>query len=447
MLKAGSQNIMTKQILLFSVAIAFFFSVTLPAVANNNPYRSDVIWLVSPNHDNWLYKINESAHVEISLFHYGVRQKNIDVEYEVGPDMLPADKVGTVKLGQGITTISLGTMVTPGFRTLRLKADIDGKAYEYHIKLGFSVDQLEAYTQMPDDFIAFWQSELKKAESVPYSVERTFVPEFSNDLIDCFLVKIQAYKKGQYVYGYLTIPKKKGKSPVVIAPPGAGIKPMTPEKHLFYAESGLIRFDMEIHGIRPNLDRPTYNEISAAFGQNNNSYLVNGLDSRDDYYMKKAYLSMPRVVDFLTSMPQWDGKNLIAQGGSQGGALALVLAALDKRITAVSANHPALSDMAAYKAGRAGGYPHLFTQFEGMDTLAKINTLAYFDVVNFARLIKIPVFMTWGFNDETCPPTTSYVVYNTITSNKTALVTPINEHWVSTQTRHRILDWIIAGLK
>ncbi len=51
-------------------------------------------------------------------------------------------------------------------------------------------------------------------------------------------------------------------------------------------------------------------------------------------------------------------KNVIAQGGSQGGALALIAAGLDERVTACVANHPALSDMAGYKAGRAGGYPH-----------------------------------------------------------------------------------------
>ena len=59
------------------------------------------------------------------------------------------------------------------------------------------------------------------------------------------------------------------------------------------------------------------------------------------------------LFDFLTSQPDWDGKNVIVQGGSQGGALAIVTAGLDKRVTACVANHPALSDMAGYKAGRA----------------------------------------------------------------------------------------------
>src|SRR5690606_8321620 len=96
-----------------------------------------------------------------------------------------------------------------------------------------------------------------------------FFPEYSNDKVDCYLVKIQAYKKGHYVYGYLTMPKKSGKFPVVFSPPGAGIKPMNPLKDIFYAENGFIRFDMEIHGIRPDLDKATYDEVSRAFGRGN----------------------------------------------------------------------------------------------------------------------------------------------------------------------------------
>jgi Acetyl esterase (deacetylase) len=57
------------------------------------------------------------------------------------------------------------------------------------------------------------------------------------------------------------------------------------------------------------------------------------------------------------------------------------------------------------------------------------------------------VFMTWGYNDNVCPPTTSYSVYNVLTCPKEALLTPVNEHWVSTETRYDQLDWIKKHLK
>ena len=122
--------------------------------------------------------------------------------------------------------------------------------------------------------------------------------------------------------------------------------------------------------------------------------------------MKRVYLACVRAVDLLASLPEWDGRNLIAQGGSQGGALALVTAGLDKRMTACVANHPALADMARFRLGEADGYPH-FSRTPGMQTDDKVRTMAYYDVVNFARQIACPTYMTWGYNDDTCPPTTS----------------------------------------
>ena len=55
-----------------------------------------------------------------------------------------------------------------------------------------------------------------------------------------------------------------------------------------------------------------------------------------------------------------------------------------------------------------------------MDTPEKIKTMAYYDVVNFAKLIKADTYITWGFNDDVCPPTTSYIVYNVLNCPKEA---------------------------
>jgi Acetyl esterase (deacetylase) len=432
-----------KRVFLFLFSFLLFVSM----FAENYPYQSDVLWVTTPSHSNWLYRLKEEAKITVSLYEYGVLKSDVKIEYSIGPDMMPVTETGMVILKNGKAEISLGTLSRPGFKDCQLKVTLNGQEYTHHIKLGFEPEKLTPYTKYPSDFTAYWEKAKEDAAKCPMEVEKVFVPEFSNEKVDCYLIKLQVYKKESYIYGYLTMPKKEGKYPVVVSPPGAGIKPMNPSKDLFYAENGCIRFDMEIHGIQPNLDDEAYKSISRAFGNGDNSYLVNGLDNRDSYYMKKVYLSFPRVIDYLTSLPQWDRKNVIAQGGSQGGALALIATALDSRVTACAANHPALSDMAGYKAGRAGGYPHLFTNFTGMDTPEKLKTLEYYDVVNFVRQIKVPVFMTWGYNDNVCPPTTSYIVYNTLSCKKEALITPVNEHWISLTTRRHILEWIKMNLK
>ncbi len=86
---------------------------------------------------------------------------------------------------------------------------------------------------------------------------------------------------------------------------------------------------MEIHGLNPEMSEAEFKEISNAFNGRENGYLSNGLDNKDNYYMRRVYLACVRSIDFLTSLPEWDEKNVVVQGGSQGGALALVTAGLD----------------------------------------------------------------------------------------------------------------------
>ncbi len=430
------------------LTIIVFLLFTVSVAAENYPYRSDVLWVAVPDHDDWLYKTGEKASLEVQFYKYGIPQDNVTISYELGGDMMPADSKGEVKLRKGKAVIPMGTMKEPGFRDCRMTIELDGETYAHHVKVGFSPEKLQPYTKLPVDFNEFWEQEKDADKKFPLKYTKKHIPEYSTEKIDCYLVRLQLNAQGQCIYGYLFYPKGKTSCPVVFTPPGAGIKTIKdPMRRKYYAEEGFIRFEIEIHGLNPEIDEDTFKEISNAFNGRDNGYLANGLDSRDNYYMKRVYLACVRCIDLLTSLPEWDGKNVIAQGGSQGGALALITAGLDKRVTACVANHPALSDMAGYKAGRAGGYPHFFTKTKDMDTPEKIKTLEYYDVVNFAKQITVPTYLTWGFNDNTCPPTTSYIVYNVLECPKEALITPINEHWTSDDTEYGHMIWMKEHLK
>lgn len=423
--------------------------MTILSMAENYPYRSDLLWVTEPDHPDWIYRTGEKAKIKISLFKYGIPQDGITVKYETGSELMPSDKTGSIVLKNGKAEINIGTLDKPGFRDCIFSVMINGRKYSHHVKVGFSPDKIKPYTEMPDGFMDFWKNNIKEASEFPLKYTREKAEEYCTEKIDCYLIKLQINNRGQAVYGYLFYPKnaKPGSCPVVLSPPGAGIKTIKePLRHKYYAEEGFIRLEFEIHGLNPTMSEEQFKEISNAFNGKENGYLTNGLDNKDNYYMKRVYLSCLRCIDLLTSLPEWDGKNVIVQGGSQGGALAMITAGLDKRVTACVVNHPALSDMAGYMAGRAGGYPHFF-RTRGMDTKEKLETMSYYDVVNFARLIKADTFMTWGFNDNTCPPTTSYAVYNTLECNKEALITPINEHWTSEETERGHLEWIKKHLK
>lgn len=427
---------------LLSIICAMIIAAT-GAMAENYPYRSDFLWVTTPNHANWLYNTGEQASVEVQLYHYGVPQ-DVEVSYTIGPDMLPATAKGKVKLHRGRATIKMGTSSKPGFIDLRLTANINGQATGHHIKLGFGVDHIKPYTKAPADFLAFWQDNIREMRLRPITYTQELAKEYCTDKTDCYLIKLNVDKQGHSIYAYLFIPKgaKQGGHPAVLCPPGAGIKTIKePLRHKYYAEQGFIRMEMEIHGLDPRLSQDTFKDISRAFGSNGNNYLTNGLDSRERYYMRHVYLSLVRALDFLTQLPQWDGRNLAVQGGNQGGALAIVATALDRRVTHCVVNHPALSDMATYNAGLTGGYPH-FNRTPGLYTPATLHTMAYYDVVCFAPHVKATTYMTWGYNDDTCPPTTSYAVWNTLNCPKESLITPINEHWTSDATERRQMEWI-----
>jgi cephalosporin-C deacetylase-like acetyl esterase len=333
-------------------------------------------------------------------------------------------------------------MKQPGFLDLRLKAN----QTEHHVKVGFAPDKLKPYTKKPTDFNSFWRQTIdearKEVKNEQLLINKERVEKYCTDQTDMFLLKIKTDKR-HAIYAYLSMPKgcSTRNHPVVLCPPGAGIKTIKePMRALYYAQNGFIRLEMEIHGLNPEMTTEQFKEITAAF-DHENGYLTNGLDDKDNYYMKHVYVACVRALDYLCSLPEWDGRNVFVQGGSQGGALSLITAALDPRVTACVANHPALSDMAGYLDHRAGGYPH-FNKMRHMLTPEKVKTMAYYDVVSFAPSITCPVYLTWGYNDNTCPPTTSYIVWNLITAPKESLITPINEHWTSNDTNYAQMLWL-----
>lgn len=429
--------------------IALMAVVTLMAGAENYPYRSDYLWVTVPDHADWLYKTGEKANIEIQFYKYGI-PRNGEVTYTVGNDLLGTDTKGSVTLKNGRAKINIGTKKTPGFRDVVLTMKLDGQSYTHHVKIGFSPEKIQPFTQEPKDFNTFWQGNLDELAKIPLTYTKEIAKEYCTDKVDCYLVKIPVSRRKQCVYGYLFYPKnaQPGKHPVVLCPPGAGIKTIKePLRHKYYAENGFIRLEIEIHGLDPRLPKETFDDISRAFNSDPTGYLENGIDNRDRYYMKHVYLALVRCIDLLTSLPEWDGRNVAVQGGSQGGALALVAAGLDKRVNLCVVNHPALSDMAGYtEKGRTGGYPH-FNRMTGLYTPSNISTMAYYDVVNFARKVKATTYMTWGYNDNTCPPTTSYAVWNTLNCEKESLITPINEHWTSDATEYGQMVWIKKHLQ
>ncbi|WP_187262039.1 acetylxylan esterase [Pontibacter beigongshangensis] len=414
------------------------------AVAQNSPAPIKLVdILLTPDAKDWNYLTGQKATVTVSILQFGVPREDAIIRYEVGPELMPPDKTGQLTLKKGTGKIDLGTSRQPGFRQLVVRTELNGKTYSNMVKVGYAPEKIAPTIPLPADFADFWQKAKAEAAKVPADPVLTHLPAHSTATVNVYLVSLQNYQKGQRLYGYLCTPKAPGKYPVLFSPPGAGIKPMSP--YTGYAEQGFISFSTEIHGLSPELDAGTYKSISTAFGD----YWLNKLDDKDNYYYKRVYLGCVRAIDFLSSLPEFDGKNVLVTGGSQGGALAIVTAALDKRVIALASFYPALSDMTGYLHGRAGGWPHLLSprQQASTNTPAKLNTISYYDVVNFAKQLTVPGFYSWGYNDNTCPPTSVYAAINAVKAPKTIAITPISGHWRFEETNQESMAWLKSQLK
>ena len=165
--------------LLLTLCLSVFGVASL--LAGNYPQRSDVLWVTVPDHADWIYRTGEKASVEVQFYRYGIPQDGITVHYELGGDLMPADASGSVVLKHGRATIPVGTMKQPGFRDCRLSATVDGTTHRHHIKVGFSPERIEPYTQLPSDFKAFWDTNKAEAARFPLTYTKTLAPEYCTD--------------------------------------------------------------------------------------------------------------------------------------------------------------------------------------------------------------------------------------------------------------------------
>lgn len=431
---------MKKQIrfsILFFVLISFNYAWAQPA-------EQIVKLVVAPDHADWTYKQGENVKFTISVLQYGNAVKNAIIRYAIGPEKMEATKKDSLSLANGVLTIDGGTMRTPGFLRCTVTARVDGKEYTRSATAGFDPLSIKPTVDNPADFAQFWNKAKTELATVPMDARMTLLPERCTENVNVYHVNLQNYRVGSRLYGILCVPKKEGKYPALLSVPGAGVRPYN--GNIAMAEKGLITFEIGIHGVPVNMDVSVYNNLGAGAL---NGYQNFNLDDRDRFYYKRVYLGCVRANDFIYSLPQFDGSNLAVTGGSQGGALSIITAGLDPRVKFLAAYYPALSDVTGYLHGRAGGWPHYFDK----NNLAfnnkkdKIETTGYYDVVNFARLVKVPGLYSWGFNDETCPPTSMYASYNVITAPKGLYLALETGHWTFPEQTEKLNNWLVEKLK
>ncbi len=425
--------------------IILAFLLALPILAQGRVGTVQV--RVATDHNDWRYKPGQPVRFHIVAVQDGHALADGKVSVRIGPEGVAPKMDQVLELNANGITVDGGTMKEPGFLRCIATVERNGKTYRGLATAAFDPEAIQPTQVDPPDFDQFWAEGKAQLAKLPIDARLTPLPDYGNATVACSQVNMQNIGMSMQpsrLYGILCEPKAPGKYPALLAVPGAGVRSYRGLAQM--ASHGIITLQIGIHGIPVTMEKEVYDSLGAGALAH---YPTSGLDSRDRYYYRRVYLGCVRANDFLTSLPNWDGERLAVTGGSQGGALSIVTAGLDPRVKGLAAYYPALSDVTGYLHNRAGGWPHMFRDAEGRfmhRTPAKIETSRYYDVVNFARRVKVTGLYAWGFNDETCPPTSMYSAYNVIPGPKKLMLALETGHNTVPEEVEAVDTWLVEFL-
>lgn len=396
-----------------------------------------------------LYQSGEMARFTIKLMDPKTAEGG--VKWTMSKNGLSPFTSGVAPLRHGKATVS-GTLDQPGFLLVSAIWERDGETRTFLAGAGFDVVKIQPSLAAPDDFDAFWNGKLAQLAGVPPNFRLTPVKS-PRDGVEVF--DLQASALGAPVSGYFAKPAgvKPKSLPAILTLHSAGIRSSNLELATDWAARGLLALDVNAHGI-PNGQPAEYYQglIDGTPAQIEGGdivlrgYRAHGKKSRESMYFLGMFLRLVRAIDFLAQRPEWDGRTLIVCGTSQGGAQAIVAAALDPRVTLCVAGVPAMCDHAGRLAGRKPGWPGL-TERRAAGVDPEVQEAAqYYDMVNFASRIGAECFFTVGFIDESCPPASVYAAYNNLRGKKEIFNDVASGHVNSPEAKEKMEQAILRHL-
>jgi cephalosporin-C deacetylase len=308
---------------------------------------------------------------------------------------------------------------------------VEARSKMENASIGMLIDpaKLKPGARCPGDFEGYWDKLKKSLTALPYEIKSEVVLGTESDKgYSCEDIEINCLGP-KPARGYFAKPEKAAPKslPIVLLVHAAGVKGSwcrsEPANALGYAKRGALCFDLNAHGMLNDQPESYYADLENGELK---TYWLQGLSSRDEVYFRGMYLRLLRTIDFLTKLPEWDGKRLLVIGESQGGGQALVAAGLDQRVSAVVAIVPAMCDWFGSLAGRMSGWPQ---PFESNDLKKQMHkSLPYFDAANILKKSKAIIFAEIGLIDMTCPSTSVYAAVNEAPGQKIIYTVPYRPH-------------------
>lgn len=282
---------------------------------------------------------------------------------------------------------------------------------------------------LPDDFLSFWHATIEEARAAGGEV--VLRPTATTlRAIEVFDVTFPGFG-GHPIKGWLSLPRERiGRLPLIVQYIGYGGGRGLPHADLHWAASGFAHFKMDTRGQGSVWSvGDTADPVGA--GVSFPGFMTRGVLDKADYYYRRVFTDAVRAIDAMLRQDVIDPDLIAIGGGSQGGGIALAVAGIDPRVKAVMPDVPFLCDFPR-ALQMAAQNPYLevvryLAQHRGQKAQV-METLAYFDGVNFARVAKAKALFSVALMDDVCPPSTVYGAFNAYGGEKTMVEYEFNNH-------------------
>jgi len=273
-------------------------------------------------------------------------------------------------------------------------------------------------TKRPD-FDVFWSDAIRRCETVPLNVKGDTTSEVRDLTFDGL--------DGTPVHTWLLLPPEaKVKTvPVLIHCHGANRSRGKPEDFADWLAAGCAVISPDFR-----LQRGTTGSVTTFDGDGTSGWWTLNLNNLSHSYLYCVWTDFLRAVRLARETPEIDRSRIAVAGHSQGGGMALGLAALDRRVALCMADVPSscwMENRIATRSGGGAGIADYLAAFPGRAETVRRN-LSYFDNINLAPQIICPALVSCGMQDTICPPECTYAAYNKIRSAKEMAIYPQAGH-------------------
>lgn len=293
-------------------------------------------------------------------------------------------------------------------------------------------DALWAYRSQqpePEDFDAFWEETLASSARFPLDVRIDLVPSGLVN-VDVYDLSFAGFE-GERVKGWVLVPSGTTEPlPATVKFIGYGGGRGHPLENLVWPSAGYAHVVMDTRG-QGGIRRTGSTPDSGSAGPSTPGFLTRGIDSPYNYYYRRLIVDAVRCVAAARELEMVDSSRIAAIGRSQGGGLALAVAALDPQISALISQVPFLCDIArAIRITNDAPYSEIvqFLATHRASASQVRETLSYFDGVNFASRATAPAWFSAGLMDSTCPPSTVFGAFHRYGGAKEMKIWEFNGH-------------------